>query len=244
MNGGAARLVSALLFLMAGCETGAPAPQRARDFGAKLFTDARLSDSAFNRFACSTCHATTQAGEPQRLLSGGTLADVVARPRFLGGQTLRLLDAVNFCYVYFMRGVPLSKEEPRAKALYEYLLSLSPSAASPTGVAPQRPMTIVRDIVDLPAGDATRGRTLYTRACAECHGALGSGAGRISENASPLPQVTRTYPQDFPGVPPARVVVEKVRHGQFFGVGGNMPFYSRESLSDADLADIIAAMGL
>ena len=233
-----------LAAVLAACDGGAPSPMPARDFGAQLFRDARFAESAFNRFACSTCHATTQGADPQRILSGGTLYDVAARPRFLGGQTLRLLDAVNFCYVYFMRGVALSKSEPKAKALYEYLLALSPSARSPNASAPQVPMTLVRDVVDVPPGDAVAGRALYSKACGECHGALGSGAGRISESASLLPQVTTTYGVDFPGVPAARVVIEKVRHGQFFGVGGNMPFYSREALSDADLASILAAMGL
>ncbi len=37
----------------------------------------------------------------------------------------------------------------------------------------------------------------------------------------------------------ALVVTEKIRHGQFFGVGGNMPFYPREVLSDAELADLL-----
>jgi thiosulfate dehydrogenase len=35
-----------------------------------------------------------------------------------------------------------------------------------------------------------------------------------------------------------------VRHGQFFGVGGNMPLFTREALSDSDLGAIVAYLGL
>ena len=36
------------------------------------------------------------------------------------------------------------------------------------------------------------------------------------------------------------ITIEKVRHGKYFGVGGNMPLYSLEALSDAQLSDILA----
>ena len=41
------------------------------------------------------------------------------------------------------------------------------------------------------------------------------------------------------GASPRLVVIEKVRHGQFFGVGGNMPLFSREAMSDADLGALL-----
>jgi thiosulfate dehydrogenase len=40
------------------------------------------------------------------------------------------------------------------------------------------------------------------------------------------------------------VVIEKTRHGRFFGVGGNMPLYSLEALSDEDLGALLAYLGL
>ena len=36
------------------------------------------------------------------------------------------------------------------------------------------------------------------------------------------------------------VVIEKVRHGKFFNVGGNMPLFSLEAMSDAQLGDVLA----
>ena len=45
-------------------------------------------------------------------------------------------------------------------------------------------------------------------------------------------------------MPKQLVVIEKVRHGQFFGVGGTMPLYSREALSDEDLGALLAFLAL
>ena len=36
------------------------------------------------------------------------------------------------------------------------------------------------------------------------------------------------------------MTIEKVRHGKFFSVGGNMPLFSLEALSDAQLGDVLA----
>ena len=59
-----------------------------------------------------------------------------------------------------------------------------------------------------------------------------------------MPEVFNDYDLLFPGVPKQLVVIEKVRHGQFFGVGGNMPLYSLEALSDEDLGALLAFLGL
>lgn len=40
------------------------------------------------------------------------------------------------------------------------------------------------------------------------------------------------------------VVVEKIRHGKFFNVGGNMPLYPAESISDQEIADVLSYLGL
>ena len=36
------------------------------------------------------------------------------------------------------------------------------------------------------------------------------------------------------------VIVEKARHGRYFGISGAMPFYCTEALSDGQLADLVA----
>ncbi len=210
------------------------------DFGEELFQEARLSESQFNRFSCATCHASTPAPEGGRINAGYSLHNVASRLGWWGGNETRLLDAVNFCYVSFMRGVsPLEPEEPKSRALYEYLVSISPGPE-----APALPFTVVKDIVEVPRADAGRGAEVYRLACQTCHGEPHTGKGRLTEAASVLPEVVNDYDQLFPGIPKPLVVIEKVRHGQFFHVGGNMPLYSREALSDEDLGALLAFLGL
>ncbi|NOK35627.1 c-type cytochrome [Corallococcus exercitus] len=236
LRGGVAAL---LVGVLAGCG-GEAEPRAAADFGEELFQDARLSESTFNRFSCATCHVTTPEAPAGRMDSGHSLYNVAARPGWWGGYETHLLDAVNFCYVNFMRGVTkLEAEDPRSRALYEYLSRISPDAQ-----APALPFTVVKDIQDVPRGEVARGEAVYRAACQSCHGATHTGEGRLTELASLLPEVTQDYDRLFPGIPHAQVVIEKVRHGQFFGVGGNMPPYSTEALSDADLGALLTYLGL
>ncbi|RKG99346.1 c-type cytochrome [Corallococcus carmarthensis] len=236
LRGGVAAL---LVGVLAGCG-GEAEPKAAADFGEELFQDARLSESTFNRFSCATCHVATPEAPAGRMDSGHTLYNVAARPSWWGGAETRLLDAVNFCYLNFMRGVTkLEVEDPRSRALYEYLSRISPDAQ-----ASALPFTVVKDIQDVPPGEAARGEAVYRAACQNCHGATHTGEGRLTELASVLPEVTQDYDRLFPGIPHAQVVIEKVRHGPFFGVGGNMPPYSTEALSDADLGALLTYLGL
>ncbi len=207
--------------------------------GARLFEDPNLSPSLFNDFSCATCHTTQDT--PGRILSGRDLRGVTARPRTWGGNERDLLTAVNFCLVYFMRGQPFTREDPRGKALWEYLKTLE---SAPGAVTTVLPMTVVRTAADVARGDPTRGQQVYEQACMECHGARDTGAGRINDLASILPNVRAEYDALFPGIPHALVFVEKIRHGQFYGVGGNMPFYTLEALSDEDLGALLAYLGL
>ena len=85
---------------------------------------------------------------------------------------------------------------------------------------------------------------VYTAACQDCHGAAHTGQGRLTPLAPILPEVSQEYGELFPGVSPGLVFIEKVRHGRFFGVGGNMPPYSQEALSDQDLGALLAFLGL
>jgi thiosulfate dehydrogenase len=223
--------------LAASCGGGSSS---AADFGEELFQDSRLSDSQFNSFSCSTCHATTATPEAGHLRAGYSLHNVASRPNWWGGYETNLLDAVNFCYVNFMRGVsPLTPEDPKSRALYEYLVHISPDPQ-----AAALPLTVVKDISDVPRGDTSRGAEVYRASCQTCHGETHTGKGRLTQLASILPEITTEYDSIFPGVPHPLVVIEKVRHGQFFGVSGSMPLYSREALSDEDLGALLAYLGL
>lgn len=219
--------------LLAGC-----GPMAAADYGEQLFHDPGLAESDFNAFSCATCHSTR--ADEDRLLSGYTMLGAASRPSFWGGHETRLIDAASFCFVYFMRGPgPFEPNESRSKALYEYLASFSPEPSSAA-----LPLTIVQQIADVPRGDPSEGAKVYRAACQECHGEIHTGGGRLTALAPILPEVQSGYADLFPGVPPALVFIEKVRHGQFFGVGGNMPPFSLEALSDEQLGALLAYLGL
>lgn len=217
-----------VVLLLAGCG----GPIAARDHGRALAADPAFSSSQFNTFSCATCHALEQP-EPNRIYPGAPLADSVHRGSWWGGSAARYLDAVNHCAVYFMRDAPLSREDPKGRALYEYLLSISPDeSAAPV------PVTVVENITTVPKGDPRRGAEVWDAACKVCHGAAQTGDGRMSELVSIVPEDSVAFAASA-GVPVSLVIVEKVRHGQFFGVGGNMPFFSTEALSDEDLGALL-----
>lgn len=223
---------------LAACQQG---PVPAADYGERLFHDARLSGSQYNAYSCDTCHATTPEPPAGARLSGGTLHGVAARVSFFGGAQPDLLSAVNVCFTRFMRAPEeLPRDSDASRALYEYLLRLTPSREP----LPARPFTVVAQVTEVPRGDAGRGQAVWKAACQGCHGDARDGRGRIAQDAVSIPDAVATYPQEFPGVSPALVVTEKVRHGRFFGIGGTMPPFSREVLSDEDVGALLAYLEL
>lgn len=225
----------ALLLLagLAACE------QTAADAGRDRFEDpAGFSDSSLNRMACADCHSAEQGGDPQRILPGHDLWGVGARAAFWGGRSSRLIDAVDQCIVYFLLGDPLDPASEAGMQLDEFLRSITPAGSDPAPL----PMTIVENVTAIPLGDPAAGEATYARACGYCHGERGTGAGGLSDFI--LPDSTAEYDGLFPGVPRGLVVIEAIRHGRFFGIGGQMPLFSLERLSDVEIGDILAYLGL
>lgn len=217
-------------------------PRSAAEQGRELFSSSSLSPSAINRYSCSTCHLASLAPPDDLLRPGYPLAGAVERPSYWGGQVDSLLDAVNDCRYYFM-GIneAWQGQEREAQAVYAYLASLPPEAPG------AQPFTVVQAAVDLPAGSSARGADLYRRACGYCHGAIDTGEGRTDEAAPVLPgepadSFRKLY--DFDQAQIRVAFIEKVRHGVFLGLYGRMPPFSRESLSDEQLADIAAFLRL
>jgi thiosulfate dehydrogenase len=101
---------------------------------------------------------------------------------------------------------------------------------------------VVRDVsaLDGVGGDPARGALLWTGACARCHGTIHTGGGRLGT----LPTVVPEDTQKTFGPMARAVVVEKIRHGRFFNIGGVMPLYSLEVIGDAEIGDILAYLGL
>jgi thiosulfate dehydrogenase len=222
--------VLVLVGAAAGC-----GPTTALDYGRQLFSDAALSSATSNRFSCATCHET---GAPTEALRPGyTLVDVARRPTFWGGAEVTLRDAVNQCLTQLMRGRPLSADDDRGRALFVYLRSLGDGTSAYAGALP---LTFVRDIVDVPSGDASVGARLYDTGCASCHGAPSSGTGRLDPEATVIPDDSLREHGSDPLTGARPITIEKVRHGKFFGVGGHMPPFALELLSDDALGDLLA----
>ena len=221
------RVLASLVFVV-GCGS-----QSAESYGHDLFSDPKISTAASNTFTCATCHEAVAMAT--KVKPGYLLYDSAARPSYWGGAVSTLLDATNQCITNFMRGKALDASDEKGRALYEYLKSISPSAtASPL------PLTVVQNIVDIPSGDVTRGDALYHQACGQCHGEPHTGQGRLSTIVSIIPDDTlNTFGSD-PAKGTRPITIEKVRHGKYFAVGGNMPLYSLEALADAQLSDILA----
>lgn len=216
-----------LAFVVAGC-----GPEDPKSYGEQLFSDRALSTAPSNIFTCATCHDTI--ANPTKLRPGYSLYDVVSRPSWWGGNVLTLLDAVNQCVTNFMRGALLDPADPKSRSLLVYLESISPDKASPA-----LPLTVVQNIVDVPSGNPAAGKVLWDEGCANCHGAPHTGIGRIAPSVSLVPDDSIAAHGTNPKTGARPVVIEKVRHGLFFNVGGNMPFYSLERLSDAQLGQIL-----
>lgn len=216
--------------------------QTAAEVGAELFADPKaFSSSQFNPYSCASCHQTEATLDPARRDAGYSLHGVAARPTFWGGSVIRMVDAVDACVVYFMRGAPLDAQSEAGRELYAYLLSISPEDAP----AEPLPFTVVETVQAIAPGDAARGEALYAAACELCHGAAHTGAGSIIVPRDViLPEVAGGYDELFPGVPHGLVFIEKIRHGRFFSVGGVMPLYSREAMTDQEIGDLLAFLGL
>lgn len=242
------RRIAALVLALGGCSADAETVRPLAERGAAIARDPTVTRSSYNIFACTTCHAESPAGSRGR--PGAALRGAARRPSFWGGEVLDLREAVTRCWTLFMRGDPADIGGPTGDALEEWLWSLSPEgSADGTGAVPLTWTDVVRD---LPGGDPARGRAVYQRACAWCHGEIGTGRGRLNNRISRVPTDTVLY-FDNPALIPAdtprstyfrTLVIEKVRHGSFLGFAGVMPPYAREVLSDAELADIVSALGL
>ena len=218
---------------------GGGSSRPAAELGERLYNDAALSTSDFNSFSCADCHSAS-ADEGGTRHAGFPLANSANRAAWWNRKTPQYLDAVNACLVFFMRGEAIEPGDPYGDALYEYLVSISPEASSP-----EIPFTVVRTVGALPIGDATAGRAVFDASCRNCHGDPGTGRGRLTPAATVLgAALSSEYDTLYPGISHDLLVAEKVRHGQFFGIGGNMPFFAVERLSDAELADLLAYLEL
>jgi thiosulfate dehydrogenase len=239
---GVGRAAFALSAAVAACGTTTETREvrgTAVQHGEAIFKDKAASPSTLNTFSCATCHAPTDDLVAGRILPGGVLAGATERPSYWQGQERDLLRAINHCRYYFMSATaPWHKDDEEAKAVYAYLASL---AGGNRGAVP---FTVVASVSDVPAGDPKVGADVFARACETCHGAPHTGEGRSPPRAPTLPEQTLAEHAEYNRTDQRLVFIEKIRHGGFLGYGGNMPPFSKEVLSDADLGALLAFLSL
>jgi len=230
---------AAVLLALAFACSSEPPPVSEVQRGTQLFASTALSPSSLNVFSCATCHDPVPMPNAPWIKTGAPLAGATLRTSFWGGQENDLLQSINDCRSQFMNAnAPLLASDPDAEALYSYLVSLEPGDSS------SFPFTVEATISDVPRGDATHGLTLFDETCAYCHGTMHNGNGRLSTIIPVLPEDTIAAHSQFSAEGQRLVFIEKVRHGGFFGYGGNMPPYALEILGDSDVSDLLEALGV
>jgi thiosulfate dehydrogenase len=210
----------------------------AAELGQERFADHKVSTSRFNTFSCASCHVVDPAAPsvvPGRFDPGYNLAGAATRGSWWGGGSITLLDAINVCVTQFMGGAPLAKDSDAARQLDAYL-------EGPPVMAGPAKYTFVRITSPLAElkGDAAHGAEVYQKACYRCHGEAHTWKGHSTIAAVVIPESSiSTF-----GADARAVTVEKIRHGLFINIGGVMPFYTQEAMSDQTVADILVHMGL
>lgn len=215
----------------------------AAEHGAQVFADPGLSAYSFNTLTCDTCHEKSPGDGGDRIRPGAPLAGVVHRTAYWGDNEVDLLRAVNHCLRYFMlQDEPWTGREPEAIDIYAFLDGLPATEADKANV----PFTVAIEIPNPGSGSSAAGAETYRRACQICHGEAHTGASALVTYSGILPeQPLADHPLgEYTEEERRRVFVEKVRHGGFLGYAGQMPPFSREKLSDADLGDLLAFFGL
>jgi thiosulfate dehydrogenase len=228
------------LALAIACAACGPRHESFAQHGADLARSPAIAQNQYNHFDCLTCHAEHASDVGTWIYPGAPLEGASSRPSWWGGNVLDLGAAVDICFEHFMLGPPLDRNGDTAQALDAYLMSLATDA--PAASTNAVPFTIPPSIHDIAPGDATRGAVLWTRACQNCHGDLHSGNARI-QPASIVPDDTVAAHSNYGPACLRDIFIEKIRHGSFLGYAGQMPPFSEELLSDAQIADLLAYIG-
>jgi mono/diheme cytochrome c family protein len=198
--------------------------------GMKVFEE---PDPDGNLFACGTCHDLAPDEELTFLRPGHTLHDALRRPSYKAGRVATFLGASNVCRIDWMVTAPWQETSPDFKDLVAFLESISPADEAPPLAFEIAPPSRTGP----PAGSADDGCVLFHKSCVTCHGESGAG--------------TFLAPSLFEFEFAPDFIREKIRLSGpslednpktvYDGlVGGVMPFWSRDKLSDAQVEDLVS----
>jgi thiosulfate dehydrogenase len=125
---------------------------------------------AGNNLACSNCHL--QAGTKKfGLPLFGLFGDFPQYSKRLGAD-ISIEDRINSCMTRSMNGRAMSDDAPEMQAIVAYVKFLS-SGVKPGQRLPGMGTGHMRELKR--AADPKRGRPIYARVCAACHGPGGAG---------------------------------------------------------------------
>lgn len=221
--------------LLAGCASEPQVFGDAVAHGKAVF----VRPSANTRLACANCHATGNELPAASILTGGKLGGATLRTSFWGGAEADLLRSINLCRRWFQaEGKDWAAGDDDAQAMWAFLATL------PGDATPAVPFGVVASVQDVTNGKPASGQQVFAKACQTCHGALHTGKGQISPAAYALPEQFVANHAKYAPLERRLTFIEKVRHGPFLGYGGNMPPFSAQVLSDGQVGDLLAAMGL
>ena len=241
----------AVAALSAGCgEEKAP-----RGVGPPRFTPAehglRQFGQKYGGLSCADCHSTTAEDQPRpdRRRLGHTLADSTRRPSWWYGSLeaskgAKVDDAVLTCVARFQQRTwnttlptlpdgrkDLSKvEHPREElaAIVSYLDTIARPGPHPASPAKRDASRAAIARVEALTGDAVRGREVWAKACALCHGNGGRNEIGPSLRGATSPDRLR--------------VIDYVRAGPTKSERDTadawMPLFTPDVLPDQDLADV------
>jgi thiosulfate dehydrogenase len=193
--------------------------------GLALVTNTRDSLSRFvgSNLNCTSCHLDQGRRESSAAFNG-----VYARyPRFIDrtGAVVPIEDRVNYCMTRSLAGTTLPANSREMQDIVAYLAFLSRGV--PIGAQPK-----VTGLPKMPAlsADSGRGRVVYARECARCHGTNGDG-GTFSNAIVPALWGAKSFSI---GASMAR----RERAASF--IRHNMPLDKPGSLTDLDAFDVAA----
>jgi cytochrome c len=203
---------------------GRPAP--ASTAGGRAVYEEPLAEG--NSFACATCHALSEPAGDGLRRPAHPIGDATRRRTWKNGKTPTFLAAVNSCLDEWMGVDPWTEKEPRFVALRSYLDGQATAAP-----APDLTFEIVPPPADLSGGDMARGRALFEKTCAICHGMGGRGTDRgpaVAHSRRPPDYIAR------------RIRTSGSARSAVYGelTGGVMPFWARDRLDDGEVRDLVA----
>lgn len=216
----------ASVVVVSGCvQEGGGEEESSRSPGERLY---RQSLEEGNTFACATCHALEEPTADGTQRPGHPIGNATKRPTYKNGQFDEMLPAVNSCLEEWMNAPTWEKSDEDWQTLRDWL-----DSQATTDSAEPIEYDVVSPPSDLGGGNAEKGRQIFNNRCAVCHGKDAAGT-----NKAPALRRNDLAP---------KYVAERIRlsgdsdSSVYDGLtGGQMPFWSKQRLSDGALRDVVA----